>query len=254
MNKKIMMTIGAIAAVLGLVFSQNLSVSAGPDLTVNDVREKVQSQYPGEITELELTEEGKNPVYQVEIVIEGKEYELLIDGNSGEVLKLDEKLMAANDKESTEAKTDTKIEKKTDAAESTKKEEDSLQIKEKNAVVDDKAENKSSDSKTEKQVDNQKKETAKAESNPENKVVKEEPKSKPKAKKTTITEQEAIDIALKQFSGSIKELDLDKDDGQLIYDIEVESSRGEAEIEIDAYTGKVLVVDIDLEDDDNDDD
>lgn len=254
MNKKIMMTIGAmaIAAVLGLVFSQNLSVSAGPDLTIDDIKEKVQSQYPGEITELELDEKGKNPVYEVEIVIEGKEYELVIDGNSGEVLKLDEKLMATNEKKPTEAKSDTKAEKKTEAVEPTKK-EDSIQIKEKTAASDEKAEKKS----PEKQVDNSKTETAKVENKPDNKVVKEEPKSKPKesqAKKTIITEQEAINIALKQFSGNVEEVDLDKDDGRLIYEIEIKSSRGDAEIEIDAYTGKVLVVDIDLDDDDNDDD
>src|SRR5699024_308535 len=54
-----------------------------------------------------------------------------------------------------------------------------------------------------------------------------------------------IDIAQKQFSGTVAEIDLDEDDGRLIYEVEIERGNQEAEIEIDAITGKVLDVDID---------
>lgn len=55
----------------------------------------------------------------------------------------------------------------------------------------------------------------------------------------------------------ITELELDEDDGRLIYEIEIESVNGEAEIDIDAYTGDIISISIDTEigdDDDRDDD
>ncbi|QGS68035.1 hypothetical protein CV093_03165 [Oceanobacillus sp. 143] len=62
-------------------------------------------------------------------------------------------------------------------------------------------------------------------------------------------DEKARSIAASQFSGSIVELDLDEDDGRLIYEIEMKNGDSEAEIEIDAYTGTILVIDIDHDDD-----
>lgn len=270
MNKKIMMALGAmaIAAVLGLIFSQNLSVSADPDLTYEDIREKVRAQYPGEITELELDNEGKKPIYEVEIEIDGKEHELLIDGNTGEVLKLDEKLTAKNV---------TKKEPLEVAEEDAKKEDESVEIKEKveeertptetsqeekvtvsapkqevnEKENETKATSQATDTRVNKSAETKQTEKPKAEKKQQQKPEKKQQQTKDE--KSTISKEEAIQIALKQFSGIVEDVELDKDDGRLIYEIEIESSRGEAEIEIDAYTGKVLVVDIDLEDDDDDD-
>ena len=235
MNKKMIMVIGAmaIAAVLGLIFSQNLSVSAGPDLTEEDVEDKVKAQYPGEITELELDEQGKNPVYEVEVVIEEKEYELQIDGNSGEVLKLEEKRVAKTDKKN-ERKPD-KQKKRTD-----EKEEADLEMKEKINQEKNDSERKT--------VTAPKQEETKQEKKQEKQATKESNNNSDE-RKSTISTEKAIEIAQKQFSGTIDSIELDRDDGRLIYEIEIESSKGEAEIEIDAYTGEVLVVDIDLEDD-----
>lgn len=248
-NRKIWMTIGAmfVAAVLGLVFSQSLSVSAGPDLSEEDVTDKVKMQYPGEITELELNENGKAPVYEIEIAIDGKEYELLIDGDSGEVLKLDEKLTtAANEEQKAQNNAE-----KADEAQTENNEAESLQLREKTKNNEtDKAEKQSSENSADKdrQTDNNEKTTVKAPSNKED-SEKEQPVKKSKQKQSIITNQEAIDIALEQFNGRVEGIELDEEDGRLVYEIELESSRGEADIEIDAYTGKVLVVDIDLEDD-----
>ncbi|MFD0951687.1 PepSY domain-containing protein [Virgibacillus natechei] len=59
----------------------------------------------------------------------------------------------------------------------------------------------------------------------------------------------AEEIALNEFDGQITELELDEDDGRLMYEIEIEDGEDEAEIEIDAYTGEILVIEIDREDD-----
>ncbi|MEK3785509.1 PepSY domain-containing protein [Paenibacillus sp. FSL K6-1230] len=72
---------------------------------------------------------------------------------------------------------------------------------------------------------------------------------------TVINEQKAADIALKQVNGSrVLELELDRERGKLVYEIEVRISGGTADVVIDAGTGKVLHVDKDWDDDDDDDD
>ncbi|MEC5424680.1 PepSY domain-containing protein [Virgibacillus sp. C22-A2] len=60
--------------------------------------------------------------------------------------------------------------------------------------------------------------------------------------------KEAEEIALNSFSGTITEVELDEDDGRLIYEIEIENGNEEAEIDIDAYTGEILVLSIDRDD------
>ncbi|MEH7123603.1 PepSY domain-containing protein [Bacillus sp. JJ1773] len=69
-----------------------------------------------------------------------------------------------------------------------------------------------------------------------------------------ISIQKAIEIAEKEVNGKVIEINRDEDDNQLIYEVELKTSKGEAEVEIDAVTGKVLDVEIDHDRDDNDDD
>lgn len=57
--------------------------------------------------------------------------------------------------------------------------------------------------------------------------------------------EEAIAIALQEFQGTVTEAELDKENGRYIYEIEIKSNGVEAEVEIDAQTGEILVVEID---------
>lgn len=78
--------------------------------------------------------------------------------------------------------------------------------------------------------------------------------NKQSSSSTVINEQRATDIALKQVNGSrVLELELDRERGKLVYEIEVRISGGTADVVIDAGTGKVLHVDKDWDDDDDDD-
>ncbi len=65
-----------------------------------------------------------------------------------------------------------------------------------------------------------------------------------------LSEQEAMAIATKQVAGEIVKIELDKDDGRYEYEMELKTDKGEADITIDAETGKVLELELD---DDNDD-
>src|SRR5690554_1766796 len=110
-----------IASGIGVVFFKTGPASAEPKLTVEDIRKVVTESYPGTITELEIEKDGKRPVYEVEIEIDGREYELKIDGNTGEVLKLDDKVkVVANQTGEKEAATSDKEIEAVEAATSSK--------------------------------------------------------------------------------------------------------------------------------------
>ncbi len=57
--------------------------------------------------------------------------------------------------------------------------------------------------------------------------------------------QQAVDIAKQHYAGKVAEAELDENDGRRIYEIEIETNRGEVELEIDAKTGKILDVEWD---------
>jgi uncharacterized membrane protein YkoI len=62
-----------------------------------------------------------------------------------------------------------------------------------------------------------------------------------------LTEEEAVEIAMNEHSGTLDDIDLDEDGGRLIYEIEIENeSTGiDAEIILDAYSGEILSVELD---------
>lgn len=72
--------------------------------------------------------------------------------------------------------------------------------------------------------------------------------------KATIGAAKAKQIALQEVGGKVVEVDLDRDDGVLKYEIELRTADGEAEVDIHAYTGQVLKVELDHDDDDGYDD
>ena len=204
LNKKVMITISsvAIASVLGFGIYHTNAAQAQPKLSTDEIKELVSAQYPGTITEVEVDKGFNKVVYEVEVESDGKEYEIKLDGNTGEVLKLEEK-------EIREAKQNTT----------------NVTIKEKNNA-DDKV-----------KADKVKNDDAKDDGVKEDKTD--------DNKKVVISKDEAKKIALAEFDGTIKELDLDEDDDRLIYEIEIESANGEAEMDIDAYTGEIISISID---------
>ncbi|MCQ6274471.1 PepSY domain-containing protein [Bacillus sp. V3B] len=61
----------------------------------------------------------------------------------------------------------------------------------------------------------------------------------------TISQAEAVKFAEKAVNGKMHEIEKDEDDGFFKYEIELKTDRGEAEVEIDAVTGKILEVEFD---------
>ncbi|KRG10587.1 hypothetical protein ACA29_20615 [Lederbergia galactosidilytica] len=64
-----------------------------------------------------------------------------------------------------------------------------------------------------------------------------------------ISLEEARDITLQEFDGTIQSIELDKDDGQFVYEIEARGdSHTRVELEIDAKTGEIVEFDYDAKD------
>lgn len=59
----------------------------------------------------------------------------------------------------------------------------------------------------------------------------------------SLSEAQVIEIALAEMPGTVSETELERDDGQLIYEIEILTADGvEMEIEISAETGEILEI------------
>lgn len=208
MRKKISIVMIALVGtfLLGLGVYHSSASQGSPKLSTDDIRQMVTSQYPGTITEIEFETDFNKSVYEVEVVSNGKEYELKLDGNTGEVLKLKEKDIvngANSEKEKIILEENDDDEKVSDEP------DQSEQIAQEN-----------------------------------NKESSQTKNHKSSNKKTVIDSNRAIEIAKGAFAGQVTELELDEDDGRLIYEIELRTGTEKAEIEIDAYTGEILVIEI----------
>ncbi|OAB36514.1 PepSY domain-containing protein [Paenibacillus glacialis] len=72
---------------------------------------------------------------------------------------------------------------------------------------------------------------------------------------SNIGASKASAVAVNYLKGTVIEVDLDRDDGRLVYEVELKIDGGTAEVKVDAKTAKIVSVDKDFDDhDDNDDD
>lgn len=62
---------------------------------------------------------------------------------------------------------------------------------------------------------------------------------------TIIDEAQAAEIALQSIPGTVVDIDLEDDDGMLIYEVDIIAGNRRYEVIINAYTGEVLGVDYD---------
>ncbi|MCJ8007390.1 PepSY domain-containing protein [Lederbergia wuyishanensis] len=73
------------------------------------------------------------------------------------------------------------------------------------------------------------------------------------ANTATITKEQSKEIALKEISGAVTDVELEKEHGTLAYDIEIKDANGiEHDVVVDANSGKVLKTETDNEKDDDD--
>lgn len=231
------------------------AVAAKTRLSREQVREIALARYNGTITELELDD---SKWYEVEILFDGKEFELKIDAYTGDVLRVESKKVTAtkpavsiaNDK--TEAAAKQRI---------TREEARQIALAKVNGTI---VEMELDDHRYEVEIRADGKEydleiniyTGQIEKFTESKMVvqKASAPAKPQVTETRsrITRDEARKIALNRISGTVTELELDDNH----YEVEIQANGNEYDITINAYTGKIIEVDVDriTYDDDNDGD
>jgi len=62
-------------------------------------------------------------------------------------------------------------------------------------------------------------------------------------KETKITKEQATETALKQVpGGKLKESELEKENGKLVYSFDISVKKGIKEVQVDAVTGKVVSI------------
>lgn len=254
-----MIGVTTIAVVLGFGMYQSNASQATPTLSPENIEELIAAQYPGEITAFELIQDNNGAIYAIEIEHEGKQYEVKVDGKSGEVLHLEEKIILADEQtdqqESTDSPERETTEQQEDEKEKNEVEKEQQQTKvEKRDTKEQQGEHKQDDRANDSKNHHAKKYDHQEHKNKYNNKHKHKNNYKNKQKeksedeqsrKTGIDVKQAIDIALAHFPGVVEEVELDENNGRLIYEIEIEADGEEAEFEIDAYTGEILIVEID---------
>ncbi|WP_164214610.1 PepSY domain-containing protein [Virgibacillus sp. YIM 98842] len=265
MKKTIGMTAAVLtgALVLGLGIYQSDASEADVKLSEEDIRQLVEQQYPGEITELELEKEADRAVYEVGVEGDSKEYDMELDGDTGEVLEIREKEMIAGSNETNGGQNTVKIAESDEKNNSKERSSDILTVDQIEKIVLEEFPGRMIELdldeddgrlKYEVEVQNENREEAELDIDAyTGEILKIETETYGGNKHTNadknldgiLNAAEVKEIALNEFSGKLKELELDKDDGRLIYEVEIKNKGKEAELDIDARTGEILEIEID---------
>ncbi|GAA0300176.1 putative membrane protein YkoI [Gracilibacillus halotolerans] len=94
-NKFFIPVLGGLIVTGGVFAALTInSDSASAELSKEEAMEKIQTQFPGEVVELEFEKEGSKKVYEIEIKGTDRHYELEVDADTGEVLKIEEEVFS----------------------------------------------------------------------------------------------------------------------------------------------------------------
>src|SRR5699024_4381309 len=248
----------------------------GDDLTEEEANDIAKERFNGEILDTKLVDD----IYHMTIKLDTGEYELKIASKSGEMMDLvrtkeetpkkdlaknDNKKSSDNNKSNESKKSDEEKAKK----EAEKKEETQYQktikiktgeykikIASKSGEMMDLVRTKEETPKKDLAKNDNKKSSDNNKSNESKKSDEEKAKKEAEKKEETqqeeeeppknITSEEAIQIALDTVYGEVDDVDLEDEDGQLYYFIEIETEDDlEAEIQIHAISGEVISIEWD---------
>lgn len=205
-------TIKAVVSILGglivfgvafFIFQSSPSTSEAT-MTRQEAERIAQDQFQGEVVSVEL-DDGR---YEIEIETEDARYQLEIDAETGRIIKLEE----GKSREQVAQKPEIEGTNPDEIGEEATAEFDDQEVE-------------------------IKQEKPQAEKNQSNQTT-----NKP-SENVIISLDDASKIAHEQVpNATIIEIELDSDDGQRYYEIEMHTDDQEVEIEIDAYTGKVIMI------------
>ncbi|WP_137789299.1 PepSY domain-containing protein [Bacillus sp. E(2018)] len=235
MNKKTAVISGIIIVILLLVFGTREWVNGNQSSTLEKekINKIVSAKYPGEILSTELTNREDKRQFKTVLKSEQGVYVIWSDAVSGEVLNV-----KRTEEEESQRKLITKDEAENIAAKDGKVKSAEFDEANKVYLVSVQNEGKTyrleingttGDIKTKKEV---------------------ESGDEPAQPNTKITEEEARQIAQNEVKGTITDIELDDEDGVIVYEIEIETKTKEAQIIINAFSGEVTSVTMETKDND----
>jgi len=235
--------------ILGLGLFQTSATEKSPEMTVEDIKEMVTNQYPGEIQSVKEGSGSQNIIYEIKLKNDTKGYTLKVDGDTGEIINIDEKTIAQADDSSSDEVTisEKDTDKNTDTDADKKKDNQGTDSKsnndDKNSNGNNETGNKDKNT-SENSGDKKDSEQNNEQSNSKNDEGGKKKKSnnQKQDKNTVIDIRGAISIGLKEYQGIVTEIELDTENGQLVYEVEIVSGNEKAELDINAYTGEILLI------------
>ena len=183
-------------------------------LPEENVSQMIQQKYGGTIENISVFQEKDKLNYSIQIIKDQIPYQVIVNGQTGEVL--------AMVKQSTTQKTAPQTSEKQTSKEQTPTEQPPAAQKPATPKM------------------NQQNSNAKSNKNNQTNAF------SSSVLNSIITTDQAIAIALDKFQGTVDEVELDEENGQLIYEVEIkQSKKKKAEVVINAYSGKVESISID---------
>lgn len=110
-RKMLIPVLGSLVVTGGIIAGLTINTdSASAYISEDEVLEKVQTQFPGEVIEWELEKEGNQKYYEIEIRGTDRLYELEVDAEKGDVLDIEENVLSNKKEVSNEATLKTQTE------------------------------------------------------------------------------------------------------------------------------------------------
>ena len=218
-------------------------------MSIEEIEALASERFPGEVVEVEYDDN----TYEIEIKTETQSFELVLDAISGEILYLEEKNQVVATTDDVDVKADqTSEQTTTDDTNETSSDDDNQA-----GEVTDTTETDTTNDDTNEQT------TDAVETTPPSTTDDEDPKSIPNDKASDVAKEavantpavminqgQARKIAREKANNAkVIEIELEEDDGATYYQVELENDTHEFEVEIDAFTGKVLIIEMEQRDD-----
>lgn len=217
-------------------------------MSIEEIEALASERFPGEVVEVEYDDDK----YEIEIKTETQSFELVLDATSGEILYLEEKNQVVATTDNVDVKADQTSEQTTtdDTTEASTNEDDQA-----GEATDTTDADTTSDDTNES--------TSDTEATPPSTTDGEDAKSIPNDKASDVAKEavantpavminqgQAQKIAREKANNAkVTEIELEEDDGATYYQVELENATHEFEVEIDAFTGKVLIIEMEQRDD-----
>jgi uncharacterized membrane protein YkoI len=240
---------------------ENAALAKQVKITEDESKDIALKEVPGTVNAVDLDDENGTTVYEVEVLAkDGTQHDVIIDATTGKVLDVEIDEENDSQKQAALAKQAkiTEAQSKDIALKEVPGTVNEVELDDENGTIvydveviakDGTRHDVIIDAKTGKVI-NVEIEDEDENGNEENDDEENDPQEQAAlAKQAKITEAQSKDIALKEVPGTVNDVELEDEDGTIVYGVEVIAKDGtQHDVKIDAKTGKVVKVELDDED------